>query len=157
MHRIFILIWLFCTFGLPLCASGTGKLDAAMLKQAEIPRNCKIIDGKYATDLQTQILDEHYDLYKSLLPPLSEKQAQSFKCGKQKGTIFYYEYSSQAHRGEAERGIRRLLWGEDHSTPDHPEQIEHVENVLIVVSFEKVPELLLATIRAKLQRVMNPT
>jgi len=58
---------------------------------------------------------------------------------------------------EAERGIRRLLWGEDHSTPEHPEQIEHVENVLIVVSFEKVPDVLLATIRAKLQRVMNPT
>ena len=58
---------------------------------------------------------------------------------------------------EAERGIRPLLWGEDHPTPEHPEKIEHVENVLIVVSFEKVPDLLLAAIRAKLQKVMNPT
>ena len=58
---------------------------------------------------------------------------------------------------EAEGGIRRLLWGEDHSTSEHPEQIEHVENVLLVVSFEKTPDVLLATIRAKLQRVMNPT
>jgi hypothetical protein len=158
MHRkIVISIWFLATMTLPFCASGTDKLDAAMLKGSEIPRDCKVIDGKYAADLQTQVLDEHYELYKSLLPPLSGKQAQSFKCGKQKGTIFYYEYSSEADRVQAERGIRPLLWGEDHSTPEHPEQIEHVANVLLVVSFEKVPGVLLAAIRAKLQRVMNPT
>jgi hypothetical protein len=158
MHRkVVISIWFLCTIALPFCASGTDKLDAAMLKGSEIPKDCKVIDGKYAADLQTQILYERYELYKSLLPPLAGRQAQSFKCGKQKGTIFYYEYSSQADRVEAEGGIRRLLWGEDHSTPEHPEQIEHVENVLLVVSFEKAPGVLLETIRAKLQRVMNPT
>jgi hypothetical protein len=158
MHRKMVIsIWFLCTIALPFCAAGTDKLDAAMLKESESPKDCKVIDGKYAVDLQTQTLDERYELYKSLLPPLSGKQAQSFKCGKQRGTIFYYEYSSQADRVEAEKGIRRLLWGEDHSTPEHPEQIAHVENVLIVVSFEKVPDVLLTAIRAKLQKVMNPT
>jgi len=95
-----------------------------MLKGPEIPKDCKVIDGKYAAGLQTQILYERYELYKSLLPPLAGRQAQSFKCDKQRGTIFYYEYASQANRVEAEGGIRRLLWGEDHSTPEHPDGLE---------------------------------
>lgn len=156
-RKLILSISFLCTIALPFRAAGSEKLDASMLQGSEIPKNCKIIDGKYATDLQTQILFERYDLYKSLLPPLSGRQAQSFKCGKQQGTIYYFEYSSQADRMEAETGIRPLLWGEDHPTPEHPEKIEHVENVLIVVSFEKVPDLLLAAIRAKLQKVMNPT
>jgi len=156
-RKLVLSIWFICTIGLPFCAAGTDKLDASMLQGSEIPKNCKVIYGKYATDLQTQILYERYELYKSLIPPLSGRQAQSFKCGKQQGTIYYFEYSSQADPMEAERGIRPLLWGEDHPTPEHPEKIEHVENVLIVVSFEKVPDLLLAAIRAKLQKVMNPT
>jgi hypothetical protein len=49
-----------------------------------------------------------------------------------------------------------MLWGEDHSTPEHPEQIEAIENVVLVLSFEKVPNALLAAIRGKLRRVMNP-
>jgi hypothetical protein len=104
-----------------------------------------------------KIWNQHYELYKPMLPPLSGRQAQSFKCGKQKGTIFYYEYASLADRAQAEAGIGPLLWGEDHATPEHPERIEHVENVLLVVSFEKVPGALLTAIRAKLQRVMNPS
>lgn len=158
MHRKMVIsIWILCAVAAPFCASGTDKLDAAMLQGSEIPKGCTVIDGKYATDLQTQNLDQHYELYKSMLPPLSGRQTQSFKCGKQKGTIFYYEYASEADRAQAERGIRPLLGGEDHATPEHPERIEHVENVLLVVSFEKVPGVLLAAIRAKLQRIMNPT
>ena len=158
MHRkVAISILSLCAIALPFCASGTDKLDAAMLKGSEIPKDCKVIDGRYATDLQTQILDKRYDLYKSMLPPLAGKQAQSFECGKQKGTIFYFEYSSQADRAQAEEGIRHLLWGDDHATPEHPEQIEPVENVVLVFSFEKAPGLLLDAIRTKLQRVMNPT
>lgn len=140
------------TAALPSCLSGSDKLDAAMLKPLEIPKECKTIDGKYPTDLQTTILYERYDIYKGTLPPLLGRQAQSFQCGLQRGTIFYFEYSSAAERQKAENFVRRLLWGEDHPNADHPEQIEHADNLLLVISFEKVPPSLLAAIRAKLPK-----
>jgi hypothetical protein len=156
-RNIAISICLLCILALPSCVSGTDKLDAAMLKGLEIPKECKAIDGKYPTDLQTAILYERYDIYKGTLPQLLGKQAQSFKCGRQKGTIFYFEYSSAADRQKAEDFIRRLLWGEDHPNADHPEQIEHAENLLLVIAFEKAPDVLLAAIRAKLPKPVTPS
>ena len=147
-----ISICFLCTVTLPSWVLGSDKLDAAMLKPLEIPKECKAIDGKYPTDLQTKILYERYDIYKGILPPLSGKQVQSFQCGRQKGTIFYFEYSSAAERQTAENFVRHLLWGEDHPNADHPEQIEHAENLLLVISFEKVPPSLLGAIRAKLPK-----
>jgi hypothetical protein len=152
-----ISICLIFPLALPSCVSGTDKLDAVMLKDSEIPKECEAIDGKYPTDLQTQILYERYDMYKQLLPPLAGKQAKSFKCGRQKGTIFYFECANVADRVEAEGGVRRLLWGEDHSTSEHPEQIEHAENLLLVISFGKAPDTLLAAIRAKLPKGVTPS
>jgi len=152
-----ISICLLCRLTLPSRVSGTDKLDAVMLKDSEIPKECKAIDGKYPTDFQTGILYERYDMYKQIVPLLSGKQAKSFKCGRQKGTIFYFEYSSATDRQKAENFVRRLLWGEDHSNADHPEQIEHAENLLLVISFEKVPDALLAAIRAKLPKGVTPS
>src|SRR5579864_3130132 len=128
-----------CAVAPPSCVSGSGNLDAMVLKSSDIPKECKAIDGKYPTDLQTTILYERYDIYKGTLPLLSEKRFQSFQCGPQKGTIFYFEYLSAAERQTAENFIRHLLWGEDHPNVDHPEQIEHAENLLLVISFEKAP------------------
>jgi hypothetical protein len=139
---------------LPSWVSGSDKLDAAMLKPSEIPKECKAIDGKYPADLQTAILYDRYDIYKGTLPSLSGKQSQSFQCGRQKGTVFYLEYPNTADRQKAETFVRPLLWGEDHPTADHPEQIEHVESILLVISFEKVPSSLLAAIRAKLAKIV---
>jgi hypothetical protein len=147
-----ISICFLCTVVSPSWVASSNKLDAAMLKPSEIPKECKAIDGKYPSDLQTKILYERYDIYKGTLPPLIEKQAQSFQCGLQKGTIFYFEYSSAVERQKAENFVRPLLWGEDHPTADHPEQIEHAENLLLVISFGKVPPSLLTAIQAKLPK-----
>jgi hypothetical protein len=145
-------VCLLCTLALPPIVAGTDKLDAVMLKGSEIPKECKAIDGKYPTDFQTAILYDRYDMYKGTLPPLSGKQASSFQCGRQKGTIFYFEYSNAADREHAENFIRHLLWGEERANADHPEQVEHAENLLLVISFVKVPDALLTAIRAKLPK-----
>jgi hypothetical protein len=57
-----------------------------------------------------------------------------------------------ADRGKAESFIPSLLCGENHATADHPERLEHAENLLLVISFEKVPVARLAAVRAKLQK-----
>ena len=149
--KVAISIFLLCVFVIPSSTSSTTKLDAATLKSSEIPKECREVDGKYPTDIQTAILYDRYDVYKGTLPSLSGKQAQSFKCGREKGTIFYFEYHNAADRENAERFIRRLLWGEDHPNADHPEQIEHADNLLLVIAFQKIPDTLLAAIHSKLQ------
>jgi hypothetical protein len=127
-----------------------------MLKGSETPIECKAIAGKYPTDFQAGILFDRNDMYKQTVPPLSGKQAQSFKCGRQKATIFYFEYSSATDRQKAETFVRHLLWGEDHPNADHPEKIERAENLLLVICFEKVPDALLAAIRTKLPKGVAP-
>ena len=142
---------------LPSAAAATDKLDAAILKGPEIPPECSAIDGSYPMDIQTQILYERVEIYKQILPPLAGKQAQSLRCGQQDGTIYYFEFADAASRERAEAFIRGLLWGTDHPTPDHPEQIEHGDSLLLVVSFEKAPASLLGAIRAKLSGGAKPT
>lgn len=152
LRNMSIPICVLSTIALLPCVAGSDRLDAAMLKPSEVPKECKAIDGRYPSDLQTTILYERYDIYKGTLPPLLGKQAQSFQCGPQKGSIFYFEYSGATERQTAENFVRHLLWGEDHPNAGHPEQIEHAENLLLVISFEKVPPSLLAAIRAKLPK-----
>ena len=141
---------------LPRSAAATDKLDAAILKGPEIPSECRAIDGAYPMDIQTQILYERFEIYKQILPPLAGKQAQSLRCGQQDGTIYYFEFADAAGRERAESFIRNLLWGADRPSPEHPEQIEHGESLLAVVSFEKAPAALLEAIRAKLSNGAKP-
>ena len=143
-------IGLFCMIAPP--SHSSDKLDAAILTPAETPKGCSAIDGKYPTDIQTAILYDRYDVYKETLPPLSGKGAQSFLCGRDKGTVYYFEYSSSADRERAGNFVRGLLWGGDHPSADHPEQIENAQNLLLILSFKKVPDTLLAAIRGKLRK-----
>ncbi|MBZ5530165.1 MAG: hypothetical protein LAO20_01920 [Acidobacteriia bacterium] len=141
---------------LPRSAAATDKLDAAILSDAEIPAECRAIEGRYPMDIQTQILFERYEAYRQTLPPLAGKQAQSLRCGRQEGTIYYFEFADAASRQRAEVYIRGLLWGADRPSPGHPEEIEHGDSLLAVVSFEKAPASLLEAIRAKLSGGAKP-
>jgi len=121
-----------------------------LLKQSDFPAECSLIEGTFPGDIQTAILYEHYDTYKKMLPPLVEKQAQSLRCKKERGTIYYFAFEDVGNRERAEKFIRPLLWGADHPTDEHPEQIEHGENLLVVISFNKAPSAVLEAIRSKL-------
>ncbi|HYL94008.1 MAG TPA: hypothetical protein VEW69_12730 [Alphaproteobacteria bacterium] len=135
---------------LPATAIATNKLDAVVLKGAEVPADCKVIDGTFPVDIQTQVLYEHYDAYSKLLPPLQGRKALSLQCGNQIGTLYYFEFADVASRERAEGFIRNLLWGADHPSADHPEQIAYGSSLLCVISFESAPESLLAAVRVKL-------
>jgi hypothetical protein len=151
--RAVVLAWIFIASVTPRDAADTNALDAALLKGAEIPKECKDIGGEYPADIQTSILYKRYDIYKGTLPPLTAKTAQSFECRGQKGTIFYFEFAGSGDRKQAEQFIRPLLWGEDHPTVEHPEGIEGGDNVLVVISFGRTPDALLKALRTKLSRI----
>jgi hypothetical protein len=107
--------------------------------------------------VQVEILYERFDIYQQLLPPLVAKKAQSFQCGNQKGTLYYFEFANVASREEAEKFIRPLLWGTDRPTKQHPEQVEHGDALAIVVSFPKPPDALMTALRAKLSNAASAT
>jgi hypothetical protein len=136
--------------------SGADKLDLVLLKQPDVPAECRLVEGTFPVDMQIAILYEHYDTYKKILPPLADKQAQSLRCSKESGTIYYFAFADAESRERAEKFIRPLLWGADHPTGEHPEQIEHGGNLLVVISFKKAPPGILEAIRSKLSGGTKP-
>jgi hypothetical protein len=136
--------------------SGADKLASVLLSQSEVPAECSLIEGTFPVDIQTAILYEHYDTYKKMLPPLVDKQAQSLRCKKETGTIYYFAFEDAAGREHAEKFIQPLLWGADHPTGEHPEQIEHGGNLLVVISFKKAPSDVLEAVRSKLSSRTKP-
>ena len=112
-----------------------------------VPPTCKIVEGKFPVDVQTAILYDRYDTYKSILPAVKTKSHQSFDCSGTRGTIFYFDYAGAAEREHVGSFVRPLLWGESGPTPMHPEQIVESGSVLAVVSFKQPPEGLVAALR----------
>lgn len=127
--------------------SQTAAAGALGLKPEQIPAGCKTVDGYFPIDFQTAILWQKTDLYKSMMPLPLSKNAQSFTCQGNKGTVYFFQFASQADRKTAAAFIRPLLWGESGPTPDHPELVLEVGDIVSVVSFRKTPKLLLAALQ----------
>jgi hypothetical protein len=141
------LIVLVALFG-PSAHSQTTAASALGLKPEQIPAECKAIDGYFPVDLQTAILWEKTGLYKSVIPLPVSKNAQSFLCQGNKGTVYFFQFGNEADRKTAAAFIKPLLWGESGPTADHPELVLEVGDVVSVVSFRKTPKLLLAALRS---------
>jgi len=117
------------------------------LSPRQVPTDCRIVDGYFPVDIQTAILWEKTDLYKSLIPLPIAKNAQSFACQGDKGTVYSFQFGDEAKRKTAAAFIKPLLWGESGPTTEHPELVLEAGAVLSVVSFRKTPTVLLATLR----------
>jgi hypothetical protein len=98
-------------------------------------------------DIQTAILWEKTDLYKSLIPLPIAKNAQSFACQGDKGTVYSFQFGNEAKRKTAAAFIKPLLWGESGPTAEHPELVLEASDVLSLVSFRKTPKALLASLQ----------
>jgi len=118
------------------------------LKPEQVPTDCKTIDGNFPVDMQTAILWDKTDLYKDLIPLPTAKNAQSFACHGDKGTVYSFQFADEAKRKTAAAFIKPLLWGEPGPTAEHPELVLEAGDVLTVVSFRKAPKALLAALRA---------
>lgn len=121
--------------------------EALGLKPAEVPADCKPVDGYFPVDIQTAILWEKTDLYKRIIPEPTAKKAQSFDCQGAKGTVYYFQFGSASQRKTAGVFIKPLLWGEPGPTTMHPEIVLEADDVLLVVSFHKTPKTLLAALQ----------
>jgi hypothetical protein len=127
--------------------SQTTASSALGLKPGQIPADCKAVDGYFPIDIQTAILWQKTDLYKSVIPLPVNKTAQSYVCQGNKGTVYFFQFGSEADRKTAAAFIKPLLWGESGPTPDHPELVLEVGDMVTVASFRKTPKLLLAALQ----------
>jgi hypothetical protein len=117
------------------------------LSPEQVPTDCKIVDGYFPVDIQTAILWEKTDLYKSVIPLPIAKNAQSFACQGDKGTVYSFQFGDEAKRKTAAAFIKPLLWGESGPATEHPEPVLETGAVIRVVSFRKTPKLLLAALQ----------
>jgi len=88
------------------------------LRPEQLPTACKTVDGYFPVDIQTAILWDRPDLYKSLIPVPIAKNAQSFACKGDKGTVYSFQFGDEGKRKTATAFIKPLLWGESGPTTD---------------------------------------
>lgn len=131
----------------PTANSQTSAPSALGLRAEQVPAECNAVDGSFPVDMQTAILWDKPDLYKSVIPVPTAKNAQSFVCYGDKGTVYFFQFGSEAQRKTAATFIKPLLWGESGPTADHPELVLESGAVLSVVSFRRTPKSLLASLQ----------
>lgn len=131
----------------PAVRSQTAGAGVLGLRPEQVPTDCKTVDGYFPVDIQIAILWEKPDLYKSLIPLPIAKNAQSFACPGDKGTVYSFQFGDEAKRKTAASFIKPLLWGESGPTAEHPELVLETRDVLRVVSFRKAPKALLAALQ----------
>jgi hypothetical protein len=131
----------------PAASSQTSSPGTPGLKPEQVPKECKAVDGSFPVDIQSAILWDKPELYKSVIPVPTAKNAQSFVCGGDKGTVYFFKFGSEAQRKTAATFIKPLLWGEPGPTADHPELVLESGDVLTVVSFRRAPKSLLASLQ----------
>ena len=98
---LMVLVVLFGT----MADSQTSAATGLGLKPEQIPAECKAVDGYFPIDIQTAILWQKTDLYKSLIPLPVSKSAQSFMCQGNKGTAYFFQFGNEADRKTAAASI----------------------------------------------------
>jgi len=82
----------------PTANSQTSAPSALGLRAEQLPAECKAVDGSFPVDMQTAILWDKPELYKSVIPVPTAKSAQSFACHGDKGTVYFFQFGSEAQR-----------------------------------------------------------
>jgi hypothetical protein len=131
----------------PAVHSQTTAASGLGLRPEQVPADCRTVDGYFPVDIQTAILWEKTDLYKSLIPLPIARNAQSLACQGDKGTVYSFQFADEAKRKTAAAFIKPLLWGESGPTAEHPELVLEAGDDLSVVSFRKTPKALLAALQ----------
>jgi tetratricopeptide (TPR) repeat protein len=135
--------WLVVAAGLVLVATMATTAARALtmeeveLSAANLAPRCTPITTEHAVSIQAatlyRMVDDKQNTARLFNAP-QRKIFQSFDCGREKTTIYYYEYATKGDLGLAIGFVKGFIWGEDNRTSLHPEMIFPAENVLIIVS-----------------------
>ena len=116
----------------------------------QLPAGCKFIEEERFVSIQAHTLYEMAgapETAKVLKAPV-RKAFQTVQCGKEAGTVYYYEYSDIADVLHARTFVDNLIWGGSAPTEMHPELILAQDNMLVVVS-SRAPDTLRKLVRVE--------
>jgi hypothetical protein len=117
------------------------------LTPGDLPASCRIIPGVYPAGVRTAMLYD-YKRYAGAMPPLVQKLSQSFTCGADRGSLFFFEYASSDARDQAELFAKPILSREEEMSS--AVAIRDWTNGFVVVSFKTPPAELVAALDRKL-------
>lgn len=132
------------TAGTPVAFGQT--LAGALIPAGSIPSGCHAISGLFPVGAHTAQLWE-YDSYAMVMPPYKKKKAQSFQCGADKGTLYFFDYASASHKDRALLFAAPVLAKENGG---HPLPVHEWSTGFVVVSFKNPPSALLDALQARL-------
>jgi hypothetical protein len=118
------------------------------IPDARLPAKCKFIKEERFVSVQAHMLYEMAgapEATRVLKPPV-HKSFQTIQCGKDAGTVYYYEYDDVGDVLSARSFVDGLIWGGGAPTEMHPDLILAQDNVLVVVS-SRTPETLRKLVR----------
>jgi hypothetical protein len=118
-------------------------LSELMLQASGLPEGCVAIEGEHAISPQAAALYGGAGFGPSAGGPHGAgfvarpvaRQAQSMRCGKDQGTVHYYQFATEADAAHGVGFIAGEVWGGDHPTPTHPELIDRWGDIVAVISF----------------------
>src|SRR5689334_20425079 len=126
----------------PVLCRGALPLDPYLLRPGDLPALCHLTSGFYPVNDKTDLFWQ-YKVYRSVLPPATERHAQSFDCAGQKGTIYFFAYATNDQSQAAELFAKPVVA----RNPPAPLFREWSKGFAIV-SFADPPKELLAALDA---------
>ena len=130
------------------CAASAGLPLAA----AYIPSDCKPVSGDFPRGTHTANV-WRYKQYAIVLPAYKRKLAQSFDCGGEQGTLYSFEYRTEAQKDKALLFLRPVL-KKDAPGTEYP--IEESSDSFVLFSFVHPPSQLMGAVHAQMMNVAAP-
>jgi len=118
----------------PETGGGPRALADVAFPADALPEGCAVSQDAHAISIQAETLGQVLSDMSLVAKPVATHK-QPMRCGKEQGVVFYYQFATEADAVESIAFIRTLVWGEDHPTSMHPELIDRVANVVVVISF----------------------
>lgn len=121
------------------------NLDPYLLHPADRPSGCLQVPGFFPLDNKIGLFYD-YKTYQTAVPPVIDRHAQSFECGTQKGTLYFFLYRQSGEAEIAERFARGIF-----SQLVPAPAIRGIPNGFIVLSFAETPPSVTETLDRKLK------
>src|SRR5579864_5072636 len=122
-----------CLWVLLTSSAFAADLSPYLLRAADRTSECQPAKGFHPIDPKITLFYE-YRAYQMLMPSATDRHAQSFRCGAQIGTVYYFLYQD-ADQAEAAQRVAHSIFRALKWVPP----IESIPNGFVVVSFVHPP------------------
>lgn len=127
---------LFILVALSVDTNFARELERYLIGPADLPADCQRLQGLFPLNDKVSKFYEG-KAYRSVVPAPSDRHAQSFDCGGQKGTIYFYQYPTVNDQEQALLFARPIL-----TQPAAAPSIVEWRGGFGVLSFAQTPEAL---------------